>query len=102
MPHEIARRAEVRPDAILAVAVGSLQLALYDLDGEVFATSDICPHANCVLSDSADVYGDVVECSCHGSSFAIRTGENLNPPASAPLPTYPVSVVGDAVVLHTE
>jgi nitrite reductase/ring-hydroxylating ferredoxin subunit len=86
-------RDAVKPGAILAVEVGGEQIALYDLDGEVLATSDVCPHAYCLLSESADIVNrDQVECSCHGSRFSIRTGGNLNPPASDPLTTFRTEV----------
>jgi nitrite reductase/ring-hydroxylating ferredoxin subunit len=89
----VVPRHDVRPGAILAVEVGGEPVALYDIDGEVLATSDVCPHAFCLLSDNADVVnGDEVECSCHGSRFSIRTGLNLNPPASDDLTTFRTEV----------
>jgi nitrite reductase/ring-hydroxylating ferredoxin subunit len=82
-------RDQIRPGAILAVDVAGQAVALYDVDGEVLATSDVCPHAYCLLSENADVVnGDEVECSCHGSRFSIRNGLNLNPPAADPLTTF--------------
>ena len=93
MLHQAVSRDDVKPDAILAVDVGGQPIAFYDVDGEILATSDVCPHAYCLLSESADVVnGDEVECSCHGSRFSIRTGENKNPPASDPLPTFRTEV----------
>jgi nitrite reductase/ring-hydroxylating ferredoxin subunit len=85
----------VKPGAILAVEVGGVPVALYDVDGEVLATSDVCPHAYCLLSENADVVnGDEVECSCHGSRFSIRSGLNLNPPAADDLTTFRSEVRG--------
>lgn len=93
MLQKAARRDQVQLGAILAVAVGDQQVALYEVDGEVLATTDVCPHAYCLLSESADVVAnDEVECSCHGSRFSIRTGGNINPPSSDPLQTYRVEV----------
>jgi len=83
----------VKADEIVAVEVDGEAIALYEIDGEVLATSDVCPHAFCLLSESADVVnGDEVECSCHGSRFSIRTGANLTPPSSDPLPTFRTEV----------
>jgi nitrite reductase/ring-hydroxylating ferredoxin subunit len=98
MLEKAVRRATVAPETILGVDVAGEQVALYDVDGEVFATSNVCPHAYCLLSENADVVnGDEVECSCHGSRFSIRTGANLNPPSADPLPTFRVSVEDDDV-----
>jgi nitrite reductase/ring-hydroxylating ferredoxin subunit len=86
-------RDRVKAGSILAVEVAGQPVALYDVDGEVLATSDVCPHAYCLLSENADVVnGDEVECSCHGSRFSIRSGSNLNPPASDPLTTFHAEV----------
>jgi nitrite reductase/ring-hydroxylating ferredoxin subunit len=93
MLQKAASRDQVQPGAILAVAVGDQQIALYDVDGDVLATTDVCPHAYCLLSESADIVDtDEVECSCHGSRFSIRSGANINPPSSDPLETYRVEV----------
>lgn len=86
-------REQVKPQQILSVDVAGEPIALYDIDGEVLATSDVCPHAYCLLSENADIVnGDEVECSCHGSRFSIRTGTNLNPPASDDLTTFRTEV----------
>jgi nitrite reductase/ring-hydroxylating ferredoxin subunit len=88
-------RDHVKPGTILAVEVAGEPIALYDVGGEVLATTDVCPHAYCLLSENADVVnGDEVECSCHGSRFSIRSGINLNPPASDPLATFHAEVRG--------
>jgi nitrite reductase/ring-hydroxylating ferredoxin subunit len=93
MLHKAAARDDVKPEEIIAVEVGGEQLAFYDVNGEVLATADVCPHAYCLLSENADVVnGDEVECSCHGSRFSIRTGANLTPPASDPLRTFRTEV----------
>jgi len=93
MLQRAASRDDIKPHEIVAVEVEGESVALYDVDGEVFATSDICPHAYCQLSENADIVnGDEVECSCHGSRFSIRTGANLNPPASDPLRTFRAEV----------
>jgi nitrite reductase/ring-hydroxylating ferredoxin subunit len=98
MLEKAARRMEVAPETILSVDVAGVPVALYNIEGEVLATSDVCPHAYCRLSENADIVnGDEVECSCHGSRFSIRTGDNLNPPSADPLPTYQVSVEDDDV-----
>jgi 3-phenylpropionate/trans-cinnamate dioxygenase ferredoxin subunit len=36
-------------------------------------------------------------CPLHGASFDCRTGGALGPPATLPLRTYPVRIVGDQV-----
>jgi 3-phenylpropionate/trans-cinnamate dioxygenase ferredoxin subunit len=44
------------------------------VDGQVYAVSDICPHAGCHLHTGI-LNGSVVMCPCHGWKFDIHTGE---------------------------
>jgi 3-phenylpropionate/trans-cinnamate dioxygenase ferredoxin subunit len=64
--------------------------------GEVFAISDICSHADVNLSDG-EVEAGTVECWLHGSRFDMRSGRSTGPPANRPVPTYPVKIDGDDV-----
>ena len=61
-----------------------------------FAVSDICSHADVSLAEG-DVDGCTLECWLHGSRFDLRTGRPSGPPATTPVPIYPVSVEGDTV-----
>lgn len=41
----------------------------------------------------------MVECPLHGAEFDIRTGAARTLPAVAPVPTFPVRVEGDAILV---
>jgi 3-phenylpropionate/trans-cinnamate dioxygenase ferredoxin subunit len=41
--------------------------------------------------------GEFVTCALHLSQFEVRTGEAISPPATDPLPKFPVSVEGGTV-----
>jgi 3-phenylpropionate/trans-cinnamate dioxygenase ferredoxin subunit len=69
--------------------------------GEVFALSDICSHADVSLSEG-DVEDGTVECWLHGSRFDLRTGAPTGLPATKPVATYPVTVEGDDVLVKLE
>lgn len=72
-------------------------IAAYLVNGEVFATSNICTHGNSELSDGY-LDGDRIECGLHLAQFCIRTGAP-GAPASVPLATYNVEVIdGDVYV----
>ena len=70
-------------------------------EGEVYAISDICSHADVALSEG-DVEGGKIECWLHGSMFDLRTGEPTGLPATKPVATYPVTVEGDDVLVKME
>jgi len=71
-------------------------IALFNVDGEVFAVQEMCSHAGVSLADGY-VEGDAVECVAHLASFSLRTGQPLCPPATVPLQTFAVKVVDEDV-----
>ena len=94
---EVAKVGDVPPGRMKQVAVGNEWVVLLNVGGEIIAISDTCTHAGCSLSEDGSVQGDVMECSCHGSQFNIRTGVVVSGPAEDPLSTYAVRVAGDRI-----
>ncbi len=88
--------ADVPEQGAIGVDVGDVPVAVVRVDGEVFALRDVCSHEEVPLSEG-DVYDHTVECWLHGSCFDLRTGAPTGPPATKPVPTYPVKVEGDDV-----
>ena len=82
----------------LAVTVGDTEVAVIRTEGEVFAIRDECSHAAIALSEG-EVEDCLVECWLHGSTFDLRTGKPTTPPATEPVPVYPVRVEGDDVLV---
>lgn len=97
---KVANVADVSEGDIKKVEVGGEPVALYKVNGEIYATSNICTHEQCELDENHTMHGDVVECTCHGSQFNVKTGANVLPPAAEPLKTYRVSVEGDEVFVE--
>ena len=62
----------------------------------MFALRDVCSHEEVPLSEG-EIYDHTVECWLHGSCFDLRTGNPTGPPATEPVPTYPVKIEGDDV-----
>ena len=44
-------RADVPDDDVIAVTAGGREIALYGVDGEVYATANLCTHGNARLCD---------------------------------------------------
>ncbi len=90
--------ADLRDDEALPVTVGDLDLAVVKVGDEVFAITDECSHAAVALSEG-DIEGCTLECWMHGSRFDLRTGQPLGPPATDPVPVFPVRVEDDVVLI---
>ena len=91
-----ASRGELASGEVLGVEVAGHLIALYDVDGNIFATDNICTHAYARLSDGW-LDGELIECPLHAARFDVRTGKVLDPPATVDLKTYPVRVVDDEI-----
>jgi 3-phenylpropionate/trans-cinnamate dioxygenase ferredoxin component len=78
------------------VEVEGNRIALFNLDGEVYAIDDACTHEGGPLSEGT-VQGDEVVCPWHGSRFSIVSGEARALPAMENVASYKVRVTGDDV-----
>lgn len=70
------------------------ELALFNVNGEFYATENSCPHQGAPLGDGI-LCQHVVECDLHGWEFDVRTGECLT--VDERIATYPV-VIEDGLV----
>jgi Rieske Fe-S protein len=55
----------------------------------VVGFSAICTHQGCTVSS---ISNGTIDCPCHGSRFALRTGTVVSPPATRPLPHVALQV----------
>jgi 3-phenylpropionate/trans-cinnamate dioxygenase ferredoxin component len=85
---------ELEEDTPQRFELAGTAVALVRTEGEVFAISDTCSHANVSLSEG-EVEGCQIECWLHGSSFDLRSGKPSGLPATRPVPVYPVKIEGD-------
>lgn len=70
------------------------ELALFNIDGEFYATENFCPHKGAPLADGK-LCGYVIECDWHGWQFDVRSGECLT--ARGQLEVYPV-IIEDGLI----
>ena len=89
---------ELPEEGALRVELDGKPICIARSQGEVFAISDICSHADVSLSEG-DVEDGTVECWLHGSRFDLRSGHPTGLPANRPVPTYPVKIDGDDVLV---
>lgn len=94
--HCVAKVDDVAPEEPLKVVVGDIEIALFNLDGEIHATDNICTHAYASLADGFQEGGEI-ECPLHEGRFDIRTGKALCPPVTEDLKTYAVKVENEEV-----
>jgi naphthalene 1,2-dioxygenase ferredoxin component len=96
-----ASRRELTEGEVLGVEIAGRSIALYDVDGAIFATDNICTHAYARLSDGW-LDAEVIECPLHAARFDVRTGKVVDPPATEDLKTYPVRLVDDDIEIKLD
>jgi 3-phenylpropionate/trans-cinnamate dioxygenase ferredoxin subunit len=78
------------------VDLGGWSLAVFHVDGELFALANRCPHRGFPLHDGT-TDGSIVRCRTHGSCFDLRSGAVSRGPARQGIATYRVEVVAGEV-----
>jgi nitrite reductase/ring-hydroxylating ferredoxin subunit len=87
---------DLQPGQIKLLQLDGEGIALYNVGGTFFATSDECTHRAGPLSEG-DLEGSVVTCPFHGSRFDVTTGKVMRGPAEKPVQTFRAVRDGDVV-----
>jgi len=99
--HAVANYDDLEDEDVIGVTVGGEDIAIYRVDGEIYATQGLCTHESVKLCEGF-VEGDLIECPLHSACFEIRTGKAVNPPAEIDLKTFPVKRQGNTLYVGLE
>ena len=80
------------------VSVSGIPVALHNIEGTVYATSNVCLHRGGPLGQGM-IEGRTVLCPWHAWAWDVATGENAANP-ELKIPTYEVKVEEDAVFVR--
>lgn len=78
-----------------AVEVNGKSIALFNVNGKVYATDNACLHQGGPLGEGM-LEEEVVTCPWHMWQYNVRTGESLED-STLKVETYPVRVSGDDI-----
>ncbi|MCH2394267.1 FAD-dependent oxidoreductase [Oceanibaculum sp.] len=92
---------DLKEGGVIGVDVAGTAVALYLLDGVVYATHNICTHQFAFLSEGY-VEDGCIECPLHQGQFDIRTGKAQCAPVTGRLATYRVKREGDDIFVDLE
>jgi 3-phenylpropionate/trans-cinnamate dioxygenase ferredoxin subunit len=94
----VCRLEELAEGKPCPATVDNLDIVLIRQGMQVYALEDNCSHQDFPLS-LGEVRHGRIHCKAHGSEFELITGKPVNPPAFAPVATYPVRIEnGDVYV----
>jgi naphthalene 1,2-dioxygenase system ferredoxin subunit len=95
---DAAALADVPEGDVIGVRLRGKEIALYEVEGEVFATDNICTHGHARLSDGF-LDGREIECPLHQGKFDVCTGQALCAPLTDNIKTYSVRIENMRVML---
>lgn len=88
---DVCEPEEVPCGSFKIVDVNDDEVAVFNIDGELYAIEDVCTHDGGELA-CGEREGYEVICPRHGARFDMRTGEVTAPPAYEPVHAFPVRV----------
>lgn len=94
----VVDEADLPPGTLLEAIVDGVPIALCNVDGTVYAVSDVCPHAGGPIGDGT-LEGATVICPYHGWSYDVRDGRCFVD-AQVTLPTFEAVVSGGTVCVR--
>ena len=89
--------ARIRPGKAMVVRVGGVEVALFNVDGTIYATSDACAHAGASLG-SSKLRGNIVTCRAHGFRFDVTSGQCISI-SGLRVSSFPTKVVDGKILV---
>jgi nitrite reductase/ring-hydroxylating ferredoxin subunit len=98
--YQAAGLSDVMPGTGTTVMVQGKDIALFNVDGEIYAIDDACLHQGLSLG-SSKLEGKVVTCRAHGWRFDVTTGSTLHVPGFG-VTAYPVKIEDDKILVAVD
>ncbi|NUA27661.1 non-heme iron oxygenase ferredoxin subunit [Cupriavidus basilensis] len=96
---QVIQLVAIPKDDVVAVNAGGREIALYSVDGEVYATDNACSHGNARLCDGF-LDGHEIECPLHQGKFDVRTGQAMCEPLTSDIEVFDVRVENGEVFVE--
>lgn len=93
-----AAKDDVPEGDVIGLAVEGRDIALYEVEGEIFATDNLCTHGHARLCDGF-LDGHEIECPLHQGKFDVRSGAPTCAPVTDAIRSYSVKIEGGRVWL---
>ncbi len=96
----VATLDEVPAGAAKTVVLGEREIALFNVDGTIYAIDNICPHQGGPLADGW-LDGTVVTCPWHAWCFELRTGKMVLSDLAS-VDVFDVQLEGSTITISSE
>jgi nitrite reductase/ring-hydroxylating ferredoxin subunit len=96
---KVARVQDLRSNKGFLAKVKGEEISVFQIEGEVFALGNVCPHQHFSKLHDGQVKGFTVTCPMHGWTYDVRTGISTN--AGGKVKTYEVELRRDEVFIRS-
>ena len=96
--YEIPDASDLPPGSAKELVVANRIVALFNVDGQLYALDGICSHQGGPLGQG-ELGGCVLTCPWHGWQYDVRDGQHQSI-ASLQQPTFPLKTEGDKVFVQ--
>jgi len=96
---EVAQVGDIDDEEAIRVEIGGRPVAIYFVEGNYYATDDLCTHEEARLSDGY-IDGTTVECPLHQGVFCLKTGKALQAPVETDVSILAVKVEGSKILVQ--
>ena len=86
---------------VIGIRVAGKEIALYEVEGEIYATDNLCTHGAARMSDGF-LEGREIECPLHQGRFDVCSGQAMCAPLTENIRTYPVRIENLRVMLNLD
>ncbi len=93
----MARFSELREGRGRKVVMGDLEIALWRVDGRVYAIGNVCAHQHFSKLHDGAREGLTVRCPMHGWQYSLETGRAVD--GSGRVRVFPVKILNDVVLV---
>ncbi len=98
MWQKVANLSEVPPGQSKIVTVDGRDVALFNVDGSIYALDNVCPHQGGPLGEGY-LDGAEVTCPWHAWTFDVKTG-NCSSVPGVQQPTSRVKIEGEGILVE--
>ena len=93
---DAARMDKIAPGTSIVVRIADQDVALFNVDGNIYAIADSCAHAGASLG-AGKLNGTIVTCRAHGLRYDVTTGQVTT--GGFGVASYPVRVVDGKIMV---
>jgi nitrite reductase/ring-hydroxylating ferredoxin subunit len=95
---KVATLSELPPGSAKMVRAGSAEVAIYNVEGSIHATSNACPHRGGSLGEGT-LASAIITCPWHSFQFDVTSGACRTNPALK-VACYPVRLDGQDILVQ--